>query len=304
MVYVWSMLYYMKSLDNKQESLENIYRTLRLFYIRYNNYDRAVEKSIGNVDTILEKGPWDNDVLNKEEEQDKYGFLKGKDKVFEEWIWKIEDHPLNLNGRDVGGKNCSHLVKFDKSLSVDQLQKIFDSFCDIFPIEGDKYRINNHKLLLNSLIYTSIFECEAKPFWDKENKWYYERLNFDRENRFIRGLSTYGENQVFKVFFDKYISDKEYLEKTKDEIEKKMSAEGVDKNNIGSLKITWPLAWFAASLKGKMWEQGYYIAFNRIYNLENGIENKQFPDVFLENFKGDFRGGNPQLLSDLIEKQI
>ena len=106
------------------------------------------------------------------------------------------------------------------------------------------------------------------------------------------------------MFFDKYISDKEYVKKTKDEIEKKMSAEGVDKNNIGSLKITWPLAWFAASLKEKMWEQGYYIAFNRNYYLENGIENKQFPGVFLENFKGDFRGGNPQLLSDLIEKQI
>lgn len=303
MVYVWSMLYYMKSLGGKEEPLENIYRTLRLFYVRYNNYDRAVEKLKGNVDIILEKGPWDNDVLNKGEEQDKYGFLGGKDKVFEEWIWKIEDHPLNLNGRDVGGINCSHLVEFEESLSVVKLQRIYDSFCDIFPI-GDKSNIAHPRRLLNALLFTSILECEAKPFWDKENKWYYERLNFDRENRYIRGLSTYGSNKVFEAFFRKYVEDRQYILKTQQDIEDKMKEKSVDKDNIDPLKITWPLAWYAASLEGKMWKQGNYIAFNRNYYFEKGIKNEQFPGIFLENFKGDFRGGNPQLLSDLIEKQI
>lgn len=295
MVYVWSMLYYMRSLGGKEEPLENIYRTLRLFYVRYNNYDRAVEKLKGTVDLILEKGPWDNDVLNKGEEQDKYVFLNGIDKVFEEWIWKIEDHPLNLNGRDVGGKNCSHLVKFDKSLSVDQLQRIYNSFCDIFPIEGNKYSIKHPEQLLNSLIYTSIFECDANPFWDKHDTGYYERLFFNEERRFIRGLSTYGnDNTVFKTFFNNYITHKTFVSKTKDEIETKMSIAGVNKEDVDSSKIIWALAWYAAAKGTSIWRIGKSFIYNYEYE---GTKNRVLLDddvVFkalknLVNCKGDVR---------------
>ena len=297
MVYAWSLLYYMKSLKGKEESLDHIYRTLRLFYMRYNNNYRAVDTSIGHVINILEDGPWSSDILN-EEESKKYSFLSGKGKEYEELIWKIEDHPLNLNGRDVGGKNCSHLVDFDKNPTVEILQNIYNRFCEIFPIVGDKYKKNHPKQLLNALIFTSIFNCDAKPFWDNENKGYYERLVFDRENRYIRGLSTYGENNVFKTFFD-HFKDGNYIRKTKEEVEAKMEKE-IEKDKVSVSKIIWVLAWYAASLERKMWEQGYYIAFNRSYYFENRIEDKLFPGIYLENFKGDFRGGSPVLLSSLI----
>lgn len=298
MVYVWSILYYMKLLKGKEEPIEKIYRTFRLFYVRYNNYYRAVDASIEHIAKILVDGPWSSDILNDEENK-KYGFLSGKSKEFEEWIWKIEDHPLNLNGRDVGGKNCSHLVNFDNDPSVGDLRKIYNNFCDIFPITGDKYKKNHPRQLLNALLYTSVCDCEAKPFWDKENKGYYERLVFDRENRYIRGLSTYGENNVFKTFFDQF-KDGNYIKMTKEEVETEMSIKGIENDNVGASKIIWVLAWFAASLEHRMWEQGEYIAFNRRYYFENKIEDKLFPGMFLENFKGDFRGGDPKLLSNLI----
>ncbi len=299
MVYVWSILYYMKSLKGKEESLENIYRTFRLFYVRYNNYFRSVDTSIGHIAKILDDGPWSSDILN-EEESKKYGFLLGRDKVFEEWIWKIEDHPLNLNGRDVGGKNCSHLVDFNNNPSVTDLQNIYERFCVIFPIAGDKYKKAHPRQLLNALLYTSIYNCEAKPFWDKENKGYYERLVFDRENRYIRGLSTYGENNVFKTFFDQF-NDENYIKKTKEEIETEMTRKCIEKDTVDASKIIWVLAWYAASLERRMWEQGEYFAFNRRYYFENDIKDKLFPDMFLENFKGNFKGGTPVLLSDLIK---
>lgn len=299
MVYVWSMLYYMKSLHGKEETLENNYRTFRLFYVRYNNNYRAVDTSIGHVAKILEDGPWCSDILN-EEESKKYGFLLEREKVFEEWIWKIEDHPLNLNGRDVGGKNCSHLVDFDNNPTVRDLQNVYERFCVIFPIAGDKYTKAHPRQLLNALLYTSVCNCEAKPFWDKENKGYYERLVFDRENRYIRGLSTYGENNVFKMFFDQF-KDGNYMKKTKEEVETEMEVKGIEKDKVAASKIIWVLAWYAASLGSRMWEQGEFIAFNRRYYFENEIEDKLFPGMFLENFKGNFKGGTPVLLSDLIK---
>jgi uncharacterized protein with ParB-like and HNH nuclease domain len=278
MVYVWSMLYYMKSLGNKQEPLENIYRTLRLFYVRYNNYDRAVEKSIGNVDKILENGPWNTDVLNGGEEQKKYGFLKDKSKKIEEWIWKIEDHPLNLKGRDVGGVNCSHIIDFQNNPNVNDLERVYKIFCDIFPIEGNNYEIKDHEQLLNSLIYTSIFKCGAKPFWDKHDTSYYERLFFNEERRFIRGLSTYGDNNVFKVFFDNFEGN--YVTKTTTNIENKMKEEGVDKIDVDSSKIIWALAWYAAEKGTSIWKIGKCFIYNYKYEGTRNVDLLNNDDVF------------------------
>ena len=299
MVYAWSMLYYMKSLGNINVSIENIYRTLRLFYVRYNNNDRAVDTSLGYVAKILEDGPWSSDVLINEEESKKYAFLSMKGKEYEEWIWKIEDHPLNLDGKDVGNINCSHLVDFEKNPTIVDLQNIYNRFCEIFPVDGDKNKIAHPEQLLNALLFTSIFYCGEKPFWDKVNKGYYEKLAFDSEKRYIRGLSTYGDNNVFKTFFDQFKEDN-YIKKTKDEVETEMVGKGVERNKVAASKIIWVLAWYAASLESKMCEQGEYIAFNRRYYFENEIEDKLFPGIFLENFKGDFRGGDPKLLSNLI----
>lgn len=280
MVYVWSMLYYMKSIEckDRKESLDNIYRTFRLFYVRYNNYDRAVDTSIENVTKILDQGPWCGDVL-KGEEIDKYVFLKEKKdkaKEYEQWIWKIEDHPLNLNGKDVGNINCSHLLKFDETLSVEAIQGIYYSFCDIFPIEGDTYKIKHSEQLLNALLFVSIFNCDSKPFWDKHDTGYYERLFFDTERRYIRGLSTYGTNEVFKTFFKQFVCDKSYMNKTIDDIEDEMRKKGVTKDIVDGSTIIWALVWYAAA-------KGFYIWSKEkcfIYNYEyEGTGNRDLLDA-------------------------
>lgn len=49
MVYVWSMLKYVTEIDWNTVSIENVYRTFRLFYVRYNNYDRTVDSSLNNM---------------------------------------------------------------------------------------------------------------------------------------------------------------------------------------------------------------------------------------------------------------
>ena len=188
------------------------------------------------------------------------------------------------------GKNCSHLVEFDKSPTPEELHNIYDRFCKIFPIDGDSYKTASHEELLNALLYTSIFNCDAKPFWDKENKGYYEKLVFSSEKRYIRGLSTYGDNNVFKTFFDKF-NDEYYINKTKEDVEKKMVENSVEKKIVEASNVIWGLAWYATQLEEKMWEQGKYIALNRSYYFDNSIVNKPFPCIFLENFKGNFRGG-------------
>lgn len=300
MVYVWSVLYYMKAIESKDVNWENDYRTFRLFYVRYNNYDRAVETSLGNVSVIRDKGPWDKEVLNVEEKI-KYNFLKEKGKQFEEWIWKIEDHPLNLNGKDVGGVNCSHLVEFGKNPSIEDLSDVYNSFCAIFPLDGNSYKIANHEKLLNALLFTSIFSCGAKPFWDKRDTVYYERLFFDIERRFIRGLSTYGNgNNVFKSFFDNFIVGT-YINKTKEDVENKMMENNIEKDKIVSSNIIWALAWYAAAKGTNIWELGKCFIYNYEYNNgELPSADKCFPSLKnLVNCKGNVR--KYQSLSELAD---
>ncbi len=162
MVFIWSWLYYItesKRLGNAIE-INELYRVLRFFYIRYNNNNRSVTTLKKTIDFILINGIWDtmdNDMgadqdKNPEEETDIKFRTKEEDKknIFlhkrlpnkdilkiEELIWQIEDHPLNLDGRDVDNINITHLIDLDDSTTIQKLEEIRDSFWGLFP-DGSK----------------------------------------------------------------------------------------------------------------------------------------------------------------------
>lgn len=157
MVFIWSWLYYITeaSRQGKTIQINELYRILRFFYIRYNNFNRSVTTLKKTLDLILINGIWDtldnemgNVDENPEEETDtkfrtteetiKNTFLQrrstGKDLLkIEEVIWQIEDHPLNLDGSDVGNLNITHLIDLNDSTTIEKLTGVRDSFFELFP---------------------------------------------------------------------------------------------------------------------------------------------------------------------------
>lgn len=157
MVFVWSWLYYLTEFNNEQKEIKTneLYRVLRFFYIRYNNFNRSVSTLKKTLDFIIINGVWDtidnemgSEEENPEDETDtKFRTTEEtiKNKYFqsnldnadllkiEETIWQIEDHPLNLDGSNEGNINLTHLLDLNETTTIEDLTKVRDAFFTLFP---------------------------------------------------------------------------------------------------------------------------------------------------------------------------
>ena len=159
MAFIWPIFYH-QNLKESNQNIDETYRVLRLFYVRLNNNIRAVKSVKGLVEYIISNGIWNEkmqesivelDLQSNEDEEEaknvktflreelvKNDFLKNviPDQIrqFEELIWEIEDHPINLNGRNLKNQNITHLVDLYISLSLDELLSTKDKFYKLFPI--------------------------------------------------------------------------------------------------------------------------------------------------------------------------
>lgn len=299
MTYCWSLLEYLKKYSvQPQNNNIDLLRTVRLFYLRYQNNNRAVVASLKSIDIIIEKGPWDNDVLVTEEERIKYGFLL-LNSDSEEILWKIEDHPLNLDGSGVGNINCSHLIDFNSNPSSQKIQDVYDSFLKIFPLSVNNkgYVVVREKTLLNSLLFYCLINGK-EPFWDVAGPWYYTKLDFSDWRRIIRGKARNHKTgtETPNTIFINYFRDKENViihEKVKQEIET------IDKNAVSDDNILFALCWYASNLGNDMWNEGNYIT----YNYDRDKPDPYFPQLkLIKNFKGNYQGGTPFILSEHVKK--
>jgi hypothetical protein len=211
MVFIWSWLYYIT--DSKRQSkniaIPEFYRFLRFFYVRYNNKNRSVSTLKKTIDMIIINGVLDtmnnemrsDQVENPEEETDTKFRTKEEDEknnflynrilnedllTFEELIWQIEDHPLNIDGSDVGNINITHLFDLNDSVTTQKLEEIRDAFEGLFP-NGSK---TGSSILKTILLHFG-------DFW-KDTSYYHKRYDFSDWKRNIR-------KPEFKSFIDKLI---------------------------------------------------------------------------------------------------
>lgn len=208
MVFIWSWLYYVTESKREGKILKDdeLYRLLRFFYIRKNNFNRSVSTLKKTVDLIIINGVWDtmnnelgpDQVENPEEETDtkfrtkeedeKHNFLYKRShnedlRKIEELIWQIEDHPLNLDGSDVGNINITHLVDLNDSVTTQKLDEIRAAFEGLFP-NGSK---TGSSILKTILLHFG-------DFW-KDTSYYHMRYDFSDWKRNIR-------KPEFKIFLN------------------------------------------------------------------------------------------------------
>jgi len=294
MVYLWSMFYFFaKHTENSEPDIDKVFRVLRLYYVRYHNYDRSVSGIKATVDNLLANGLWQSKANT--EESKKHAYLEGlpEDDLLkcECEIWHIEDHKLNLEGRDVGNINISHLIDLNSSVSLDDLILVREKFYEIFP----KRRKDRNDPLVQSLL------LHFGEYWQRVSPYYYENYKCDDWPKIIRNLPL-GPNKIFSAFFSEFLLYKGSLEKF---LEKKQK-QNITVAKCNSLRDM--LLFYNQYLGIEMWRQGSYIV--RSQGQECSLKDWRGKDAIfgtsniLYNTKGNLNGGDPQVLFKLLPKDI
>lgn len=300
MIYIWSWLLYINKqheLGNNIDDLELI-RFIRFFFVRKNNNNRSVPSLQKTVDFIIENKVFGLNINEEESEINQEEFRKSNEKIkynylskiasnnsnflieIESLIWEIEDHPLNLDGKDLKNINSSHLIDFEENPSKETIALISSKFYELFPI---LYVDMNSRKLRNILFFYG-------KYWTENWASYYWRYDFGDWKKIIRLNNI--EGGAFKSFF------KDYL---KNDFEKLYSEKVVLNNELDfatddKLEM---FKWYAVKLNEELWSQGRFIAFNH-YKHER--QDKYFKNIReLVNTKGTFNGGSPKVLSELIK---
>ena len=295
MVFLWSILRYLNEIKKTNEDIDNIYRLMRVYWIRYNNHDRAVSSINARISEILNNGIWSNSVSDDEKEKHTYFEEHKNDDDFRDFecsLWRLEDHPLNINGYQVGNQNITHLIKFDNKISPQYIEDIYDRFCKLF----DPKKPVGSKLLNTILLFYGFYAMKRSPY-------YYDNWDFSSWRRIIRDLDS--DEDVFKNFFKEFSGNnlkellsskkKEFILKNKDIIKNSNSL--IETNNLLET-----LQYYLIIIDENIWEKGRYIAdtADEIDNCFCSYEK----DGIIYNTKGDFRGyyGNIPLI-DIVHKE-
>lgn len=316
MVFLWSVFYYISNVNLETIDKVEVFRLLRVFYVRYNNYNRSVTSLKNTIDNFITNGVIQNfesiisevDIELEEEETDKNIFtheelLKHKllssnhsvienQRNIESLLWEIEDHELNLNGRDVGNKNISYLINDFESIDLNVLKVIRDKFYELFPLDT-----KNHLTVQNILLYYG-------KFWKRVTPHYYTNYQFNDWRRIIRDL---GENKdemrvVFNLFFKDFLS---YEGSVKDFLKEKRE----DVIPIEETKnLRKKLIWYNQYIGDEMWKNGNHIVFSNgdYCSLPDWVNHdKIFTNNYIfYNIDKNLQGGVKQPLYELLPKDI
>lgn len=301
MVFVWSILLYIKQqLENPANlSISEIYRFARIYWLRFNNLDRAVASVKDRVQETLSNGLWSQRSTKEEELKHTFFLNHLKDdetlRKFESRIWKIEDHRLNLNGYQVENINSSHLIDYKELDDYLLLDKIYNNFTKLFPNNSTDFNV----LINDVLMFYGFYGNRRTPF-------YYYNYDFSNWRRIVRDLDS--DSKSFAAFFSEYngsnldqlLSDKKKLflntmKKPISEAEKKIECDNLE--NTLRLYIV---------LCDNIWKNGRYIAYTEWENPKKHLttfeknENKAIANKILYNTKGTFRGYGLNILSDFL----
>jgi len=278
--------------DSRNLDHERIFRAIRIFYIQYHNFGRAVASLPKTAVGILGNDP---SVLVNAEEIARWKFFKDipdeKRRKLESVIWKIEDHPFNLNAADLRSVNLSHLVYLNSSdTNLEKLVKVQNAFYELFPVNTDKSKFteNTNKVATVLLYYGK--------YWNRVSPWYYENYNLGDWHRTIRGEGS-EENKdfkpsIFRHFFDEFQDAESTLDEFLQQKEESITVNPQEEEELRNAFI-----WYSQRLKNKFFEKGMYMA------VDGDKADPIFPKIngILWNTKGTFKGAfGSQLLSELI----
>jgi hypothetical protein len=280
----------------KHDNLDSqrIFRAIRVIYLQFHNGGTAVQSLLACVNGLLSDDPSAFSSLNATtvDEKTKWEFLLAKPeherRSLEEIIWKIEDHPLNLEGAGYGGVNLTHLVDLNDGVTVRQLEETYNAFLKLFPLEEPAHSDNMKKLAMALLYYGQ--------YWNRVKPWYREHYDLRDWPRTIRGLGSEekrnGGRTVFREFFEEFLHANQSLDVFTGS--KKGSVQ-VDPETTNELRTA--LIWYAEKSGSRFLEKGMYVSME--YEGEADAYIKGFRTIW--NTKGHFKGYSGH---DIMSNQV
>ena len=285
MAFIWPIFYY-KNLQENAQNIDETYRVLRVFYVRLNNNIRAVKSIKGLVKYIVKNGIWNEkmqasivelDLQSNEDEEEaknvktflkeelvKNNFLKNviPDQVrqFEELIWEIEDHPINLNGRNLKNQNITHLVDLYISLSLQDLLSTKDKFYQLFPLKKGDEGYSYSTLLQTILLYYGKYHHKVNPD-------YLDNYDFSNWRRIVRNI----DGDAFDKFFKDFKNSNFLLSEILKEKEKEF-CEGNNQTIKTTSDLYNKIMLYSIILKDAIWKDAGRIAV-RNWEHQDGLFN-------------------------------
>ena len=209
----WPWMYYIKSIlaehDSLEEHLQDLLRTIHLFYLRYycdkrdyrkifkviesicaNNYEAA----FANCDAATDEEDDDNLFYEEEIRLQK---LYGINHEYEKIIWGIQNVPVIRDGSNCGGSTVMSFC--DKISSPDDAGKILDFLKNIF--DAEKLRPKTDRNILKSvlLFYSTDEHGHEDAFWHVKSDGKYfatEWKRIVRSGAFWRFYAECRDNQT------------------------------------------------------------------------------------------------------------
>ena len=294
MVFMWSMFHYLNSFESLKGQIDNIYRTLRIYWLRYNNHDRSVKSIIERCDYFIKDGVWSHSI--SDDEKARHDFLskienESKLREYESALWELEDHPLNINGYQVQNQNITHLIKFNDELKLDEIKDITHRFTALF----GKDKTIGSKKLSTTLLYYGFYAMQRTPY-------YYDNWDFSSWRRIIRDLDAKDTN-AFKTFFYEYMGCdlNDLLIKKKNEFLNKNAEKIKNADSKIECNSLIECLQFYGLVTKDMWSKGRYIAVSE-YGPNKNLTSYETRAIF--NTTGSFRGYGHIEFYEIIDKSI
>jgi uncharacterized protein with ParB-like and HNH nuclease domain len=294
MVFMWSVFHFLNSFEFLNNKVNEIYRLLRIYWLRYNNHDRSVKSLIERCNYFVENGIWSHSISDDEESKHSFLLQQHDDyelRKFESALWKLEDHPLNINGYQVQNQNITHLIDFSDDLSLDTIISTTSRFQALF----GKDKTSGSKKLSTTLLYFGFNAMQRTPY-------YYDNWDFNSWRRIIRDLDS-KDTLVFKTFFNLFQGGnlKEILAHKKEEF----ILENMDNIEKANSKIECDslidCVRYYALVAPDLWKKGRNIAESEYLPNESMTT---YESRALFNTKGNFRGYGHTEFYELLEKPI
>jgi hypothetical protein len=300
MILVWgSLLCVIRSQEKHHElDSERIFRAIRVIYLQFHNGGTAVNSLLNCVNGLLANVASVFTCVDTTtfDEKSKWNYLFDKPenerRCIEAIIWKIEDHPLNLEGAGLGGVNLTHLVDLNDGVTVQQLEEIHNAFLKLFPPDETASSAKMKKLAMALLYYG--------PYWQRVGPWYFENFHLGDWPRTIRGLGSEekrgGGRSVFHGFFTEFLNENQSLDEF---VGTKIGSIQADPETTNELRKA--LIWYSEKAGSKFLEKGMYVAMD--YQGEADTHFKGIRIIW--NTKGHFKGnaGNDKMSNQVTSQQ-
>lgn len=306
-ILIWSWLHYYEQLvsANKNVDEDAMFRLLRMFYVRYKNFNRSATTLLNTINTLINtpnleesneiiinnSNVIEDDVVEfrSEEETLKWNIILNYGIKAEELIWEIEDHEYNIDGRDVGAINISHLIDL-KNATTDNLRKCCDKFKELM--------LEDKKILQTTLLFYGNYQVRVSP-------WYY--FNFDHDNwkKIIRGRREgHEKSNAFKEFWNDYLHGNKNLLQILHHKESEWCRNSHDFSELNDRLIAyWLLIKYYPinGINNDMWVVGNNMAFSP--TDQDSLDRIFKNNTQIHNIKRYYKG-NCQLLSGLVNTEI